>query len=108
MTSTGSRQRDAELKRYRTYIWSNGLQHPTFDMERYYTEMSTEVMIALRDKTVQDLKRSPNFAPKFYGDFVEYLDGKLEERKTLRDWVWRNTILKFSLWAWRSKNEHTN
>lgn len=95
--------REAELKRYRTYIWSSGMRHATFDMERYYTEMSTEEMIALRDKTVQGLEQSPNFAPKFYGEFVEYLNCKLAERKTFRDWVWRNTILKCSLFFWRLK-----
>lgn len=105
MTSTGSKKRDAELKRYRTYIWSNGLRHPTFDMERYYTELSTNEMIALRDKTVNDLERHPNFATKFYTEFVEYLNRKLAERKTFRDWIWRNTVLKFDLFVWRLKNE---
>lgn len=102
--STGSKKRDAELKRYRTYVRSNGLQHPTFDMERYYTELSTSEMIALRDKTVRDLQKDPPFAPKFYGEFVEYLNLKLAERKTFRDWIWRNTVLKFSLIVWRLKN----
>ena len=88
MISSGSKKRDAELKRYRTYIQASGLTHPTFDMERYYTEMSTGAMIALRDKTVKDLERSPNFAPKFYGEFVEYLNRKLAERRTFRDWIW--------------------
>ncbi len=96
-----NKQREAELKRYRTYIQSSGITHPTFDSERYYTEMSTKEMIALRDKTVRDLERNPNFAPKFYGEFVEYLNRKLAERKTLRDWIWRNTVLKFSLMVWR-------
>jgi len=96
-----NKQREAELKRYRKYIQSNGITHPTFDMERYYTEMSTEAMTALRDKTVKDLERNPDFAPKFYGDFVEYLNRKLAERKTFRDWIWRNTILKFSLIVWK-------
>lgn len=105
MTTTGSKKRDAELKRYRTYIQSSGIKHPTFDQERYYTEMSTREMTALRDKTVQDLERNPNFATKFYGEFVEYLNRKLAERKTFRDRVWRNTILKFSLMVWRLKHE---
>jgi hypothetical protein len=96
-----NKQREAELKRYRKYIQSSGITHPTFDMERYYTEMSTEAMTALRDKTVKDLERNPDFAPKFYGDFVEYLNRKLAERKTFRDWIWRNTILKFSLIVWK-------
>lgn len=103
MTSTGSVERDACLKRYRTYIQSSGITHPTFDMERYYTEMSTEEMIALRDKTVKDLEGSPNFAPKFYGEFVEYLNCKLAERRTFRDWLWRNTVLKLDLIVWRLK-----
>ncbi len=105
MTSTGSKKRDAELKRYRTYIWANGLRHPTFDMERYYTELSTNEMIALRDKTIEGLEKSPNFAPKFYGEFVEYLNRKLTERRTFRDWIWRNSILKFDLMVWRLKND---
>lgn len=105
MTSTGSKKRDAELKRYRTYIWANGLRHPTFDMERYYTELSTQEMTALRDKTVRDLQKDPPFAPKFYGEFVEYLNLKLAERRTFRDWIWRNTILKLDLIVWRLKNE---
>ena len=105
MTSTGSRRRDAELKRYRTYIWASGVQHGTFDQERYYTEMSTAEMTALRDKTVRDLERHPNFATKFYTEFAEYLNRKLAERKTFRDWIWRNTILKLDLALWRWKNE---
>lgn len=105
MTLTGSKKRDAELIRYRTYIQSSGITHPTFDQERYYTEISTEEMIALRDKTVKDLEKNPNFATKFYTEFVEYLNRKLAERKTLRDWIWRNTVLKFSLMVWRLKNE---
>lgn len=105
MTSTGSKKRDAELKRYRTYVEANGIMHPTFDMERYYTEMSTEEMIALRDKTVQNLESHPNFATKFYTEFVEYLNHKLTERRTFRDWIWRNTVLKFSLFVWRLKND---
>ena len=101
MVSTGNYRRDVELKRYRTYIQANGVEHPTFDQERYYTEMSTKDVMALRDKTVRDLERSPDFAPKFYGEFVEYLNQKLAERKTLRDWVWRNTVLKLQLARWR-------
>ena len=100
--------REAELKRYRTYIQSSGITHPTFDSERYYTEMSTQAMTALRDKTIKDLERSPDFAPKFYGEFVEYLNCKLSERTTFRDWVWRNTVLKLDLIVWRWKNEIKN
>ena len=101
MISTGSKKRDSELLRYRTYVWTNSFQHPTFDMERYYTEMSTREMLALRDKTVQDLKRNPDFGTKFYTEFVEYLNRKLGERKTLKDWIWRNTVLRCSLFVWR-------
>lgn len=108
MTSTGSKKRDAELKRYRTYVQSNGIWHPTFDLERYYTEMSTKAMTALRDKTVRDLERNPNFGTKFYSDFVAYLNRKLAERRTFRDWIWRNTVLKFSLWVWRLNYERTS
>lgn len=105
MISSGSIKRDAELKRYRTYIWASGIRHATFDQERYYTEMSTEAMTALRDKTVQDLVRNPDFGTKFYTEFVEYLNRKLAERKTFRDWIWRNTVLKLDLIVWRLKNE---
>lgn len=100
-----NKHREAELKRYRTYIQASGITHPTFDMERYYSEMSTKAMTALRDKTVKDLIRNPDFAPKFYGEFVDYLNKKLAERKTFRDYIWRNTVLKFSLMVWRLKNE---
>ena len=101
MTLTGSKKRDAELIRYRTYIQSSGITHPTFDMERYYTEMSTREMTALRDKTVRDLERNPDFGTKFYTELVEYLNCKLAEHKTLRDWIWRNTILKLDLIVWK-------
>lgn len=97
--------REAELKRYRTYIWASGITHPTFDQERYYIEMSTKEMIALRDKTVRDLKRNPGFATKFYTEFVEYLNCKLAERKTFRDWIWRNTVLKLELLFWRWRHD---
>jgi len=105
---TDSKKRDGELLRYRTYIQAGGITHPTFDQERYYTEMLTEQMTALRNKTVKDLERSPDFATKFYTDFVEYLDRKLAERKTLRDWVWRNTVLKLDLLIWRLRYERTS
>ena len=94
-------KRDAEVKRYRTYIQASGITHPTFDMERYYTEMSTRDITALRDKTIKDLERNPNFGTEFYTEFVEYLNRKLAERKTFRDWIWRNTILRFDLTFWR-------
>lgn len=94
-------KRDAELQRYRTYIQASGITLPTFDHERYYTEMSTKEMIALRNKTVQDLERHPDFATKFYTEFVEYLNRKLAERQTFRDWIWRNTALKLDLAVWR-------
>jgi hypothetical protein len=77
-------------------------------MERYYSEMPTEEMITLRDKTARDLEKVPPFAPKFYGEFVEYLNRKLAERKTLRDWLWRNIVLKLNLMVWRFRNERTN
>ena len=95
--------REAELRRYRTYIRASGIEHPTFDQECYYTEMSTQEMTALRDKTVQDLEQSPDFAPEFYTEFVQYLNEKLAQRRTLRDWLWRNIILKLDLlvWKWR-------
>ena len=93
--------REAELRRYRTYIESSGHRHPTFDQERYYTEMPTREMTALRDKTVRDLERNPNFAPQFYGKFVQYLNKKLAQRQSLRDWLWRNTMLKVDLFVWK-------
>lgn len=94
-------KRDAELQRYRTYIQASGITLPTFDTERYYTEMSTKEMIALRDKTVRDLERHPDFATKFYTEFAEYLNGKLADRQTFQDWIWRNTILRFDLALWQ-------
>lgn len=97
--------REAEMKRYRTYIWASGTMHPTFNQERYYTEMSTVEMTALRDKTVNDLARNPDFATKFYTEFVEYLNRKLAERKTFRDWFWRNTLLKLELLVWRWRHD---
>ena len=100
--------RESELKRYRTYIEASGIQHATFDQERYYTEMPTRAMTALRDKTVKDLERNPNFAAKFYTEFVEYLNSKLSERRTLKDWIWRNTILKVDLLIWKWHYERTN
>ncbi len=100
--------REAERLRYRTYIQASGSLHPTWDMEKYYTEMPTRTMTALRDKTVRDLERNPNFATKFYTEFVEYLDRKLAKRKTLRDWVWRNIVLKLDLMLWRLKNERAS
>jgi hypothetical protein len=100
--------REAERLRYRTYIQAGGSTHPTWDMEKYYTEMPTRTMTALRDKTVRDLERNPNFATKFYTEFVEYLDRKLAERKTLRDWIWRNIVLKLDLMLWKLKNEQAS
>ena len=97
--------RAAELQRYRTYIESCGHRHATFDQERYYTEMPTGEMMALRDKTVSDLDQSPDFAPQFYGKFVQYLNKKLAQRQSLRDWLWRNTILKVDLAIWRWRHE---
>ena len=99
---------EAERLRYLTYIQASGSLHPTWNMEKYYTEMSTRTMTALRDKTVKDLERNPNFAAKFYTEFVEYLNSKLSERRTLKDWIWRNTILKVNLAIWRWRNERTN
>ena len=93
----------AELRRYRTYIESSGIKHPTFDQERYYTEMPTQEMKALWNRTVRDLEKDPTFAPEFYTEFVQYLNRKLAQRRTFRDWLWRNTILKVDLtiWKWR-------
>lgn len=108
MISSGSKKRDAELLRYRTYIEASGIKHPTFDQERYYNEMPTQEMTALRNKTVSDLEKDPPFAPKFYGEFAEYLNRKLAERRTFRDWIWRNTMLKFSLWMWKLNHERKN
>jgi hypothetical protein len=99
--------RDQQLKRYRTYIWASGIKLPTFDLDRCYTEMPTREIIALRDKTVQDLERNPNFATKFYSEFVEYLNGKLAERRTLRDWFWRNIVLKIDITVLKLRYDYT-
>ena len=71
-------ERKAFLLKYRTTTPDG---HPTFDNERYYNDMPTDEMVALRDKTVEDLKRNPNFGTVFYSNFVEYLNKKLELRK---------------------------
>ncbi len=71
-------ERKAFLLKYRTTTPDG---HPTFDNERYYNDMPTEEMVALRDKTVKDLERNPNFGTVFYSNFVEYLNKKLESRK---------------------------
>jgi hypothetical protein len=70
-------ERQAFLLKYRT---TTAEGQPTFDLERYYNDMSTEDMVALRDKTVGDLKRHPDFGTKFYTEFVAYLNKKLELR----------------------------
>ncbi len=69
--------REAFLKKYRTTTSSG---HATFDNEAYYNDMPTDEMVALRDKTVEDLKRHPDFGTAFYTNFVEYLNKKLEKR----------------------------
>ena len=69
--------REAFLKKYRTTTPEG---HPTFDLEKYYDDMPTDEMVALRDKTEADLKRNPDFATRFYTEFVEYLNRKLECR----------------------------
>jgi hypothetical protein len=43
--------------------------------------MPTDEMVALRDKTIKDLERHPDFGTVFYSNFVEYLNKKLESRK---------------------------
>lgn len=70
--------REAFLKKYRTTTPEG---HPTFDMDKYYNDMPTDEMVALRDKTVADLKRNPDFGTQFYTNFVEYLNNKLKERE---------------------------
>jgi len=70
-------ERKAFLMKYRTTTPDG---HPTFDNEKYYNDMPTDEMIALRDKTVADLKRNPDFGTQFYSNFVEYLNKKLEAR----------------------------
>ena len=70
-------EREAFLKKYRT---TTAEGYPTFDLEQYYDDMPTEEMVALRDKTVADLKRNPDFGTVYYSNFVEYLNKKLELR----------------------------
>jgi hypothetical protein len=71
-------ERKAFLLKYRTTTPSG---HPTFDNDRYYNDMPTDEMVALRDKTVAELKRHPDFGTKFYTEFVEYLNNILDKRK---------------------------
>jgi hypothetical protein len=71
-------KREAFLKKYSTTTPSG---HRTFDNEKYYNDMPTEDMVRLRDKTVDGLKKYPDFGTKFYAEFVEYLNKKLELRK---------------------------
>jgi hypothetical protein len=70
-------EREAFLKKYRTATPEG---HPTFDLEKYYDDMSTDEMVRLRDKTLADLKRNPNFGTKFYTEFADYLTKKIETR----------------------------
>ncbi len=70
-------ERKAFLLKYRTTTPEG---HPTFDNERYYNDMPTDEMVVLRDKTVADLKRNPEFGTQFYTNFVEYLNKKLDMR----------------------------
>lgn len=70
-------EREAFLKKYRTTTPEG---HLTFDLEKYYNDMPTDEIVALRDKTVDDLKRNPDFGTKFYTELVEYLNKKLELR----------------------------
>ena len=69
--------REAFLKKYRTTTTGG---HATFDLEAYYNDMPTDEIVALRDKTVEDLKRHPDFGTRFYTELVEYLNKKLELR----------------------------
>ena len=70
-------ERKAFLLKYRTTTPEG---HPTFDNERYYNDMPSDEMVALRDKTVADLKRHPDFGTEFYSNFVKYLNKKLKDR----------------------------
>ncbi len=70
-------ERKAFLLKYRTTTPEG---HPTFDNERYYNDMPTDEMVVLRDKTVADLKRNPEFGTQCYTNFVEYLNKKLDMR----------------------------
>ena len=54
--------------------------YPTFDQDKYYDLLPTEELVALRDKTVSDLERSPNFGTEFYSNFVVYLNKRIEAR----------------------------
>lgn len=70
-------ERKAFLAKYRTTTPEG---YPTFDLEKYYNDMPTDEMVALRDKTVADLVRNPDFGTAYYGNLVEYLNKKLEGR----------------------------
>lgn len=73
--------RNEELERYRT-VTKDG--HPTFDLERYYNEMSTEDLIKQRDKTIASLEKYPDFGPQFYTNFIVYLNEKIDQRYIAR------------------------
>jgi hypothetical protein len=54
--------------------------HATFDLDKYYDSLSFDEIVKLRDKTVADLERNPNFGTRFYSDFVVYLNKILEKK----------------------------
>lgn len=70
-------ERNAFLMKYRTTTLDG---HPTFDFDRYYDDMPTDEMVALRNKTADDIERS-GFAVEFYSNFIAYLDRKINERQ---------------------------
>jgi hypothetical protein len=71
-------ERDAFLQKFSTTTPSG---HRTFDNEKYYESLPTDELERMRDKTIADLKRNPNFGTQFYTDYVEYLNKKIESRK---------------------------
>lgn len=71
-------ERKALLLKYRTTTPEG---YPTFDLERYYNDMTTEDIVILKNLTDEGLKKHPDFGTVFYTEFSKYLNKKLEERK---------------------------
>lgn len=70
-------ERNAFLLKYRTTTVDG---HPTFDLDRYYRDMPTEELVALRARTIWSLDQYPHFGTHYYRGLVDYLDEIIGER----------------------------